>query len=58
MMGTLEIANALTPTAEPRREKIKLKISEKESEVMIEANSYLDWRSKAEEILKFRGPKW
>jgi hypothetical protein len=58
MIGTLEIANALTPTEVPRREKIKLKISEKESEVMIEAQSYIDWREKAEEILKFRGPKW
>jgi hypothetical protein len=58
MIGTLEIANALTPTEVPRREKIKLKISEKESEVMIEAQSYIDWGEKAEEILKFRGPKW
>ena len=50
--------NELTPTEVPRREKIKLKISEKESEVMLEAQSYIDWREKAEEILKFRGPKW
>ena len=58
LTGTLEIANALTPTEVPRREKIKLKISEKESEIMIEAQSYIDWSSKAEEILKRRGPKW
>jgi len=58
MIGTLEIANELTPTEVPRREKIKLKISERESEIMIEARSYIDWRVKAEEILKFRGPKW
>ena len=58
LIGTLEIANALTPTEAPRREKIKLTLSEKESEVMIEAQSYDDWREKAEEILKFRGPKW
>jgi hypothetical protein len=58
IIGTLEIANALTPTEVPRREKIKLKLSEKESEIMIEAQSYSDWSSKADEILKFRGPKW
>ena len=58
IIGTLEIANALTPTEGPRREKIKLTLSEKESEVMIEAQSYVEWREKADEILKFRGPKW
>lgn len=58
IIGTLEIANTLTPTEVPRREKIKLRLSEKESEVMIEAQNYSDWRSKADEILKFRGPKW
>lgn len=58
MIGTLEIANALTPAEAPRREEIKLKRSKKESEVMVEAQSYDDWKSKAEKILKFRGPKW
>ena len=58
MIGTLEIANALTPTEAPSREKIKLKLSQKESEVMIDAQSYIEWREKADEILKFRGPKW
>src|SRR5258705_2595764 len=58
MIGTLEIANELTPKEVPRREKIDLALSEKESEVMIEAHSYIDWRGKAEEILKVRGPKW
>jgi hypothetical protein len=58
MIGTLEIANALTPAEAPRREKVKLKISQSESEVLIEAQSYDDWKSQAEKILKFRGPKW
>jgi hypothetical protein len=58
LRGTLEISNALTPTDAPRREKIKLKLSDKESEVMIEAKSYVDWLDKAQEILKVRGPKW
>ena len=40
------------------REKIKLMLSERESEVMIDAESYSDWELKADEILKFRGPKW
>jgi hypothetical protein len=58
MIGTLEIANALTPTESPRREKIKLTLSRDESEAMIEAQSYGEWSEKAAEILKFRGPKW
>jgi hypothetical protein len=58
IIGTLEVANALTPTEVPSRERIKLRLSEKESEVMIEAQSYNDWKSRADEILKFRGPKW
>jgi hypothetical protein len=58
MIGTLEIANALTPTEAPTRHKIKLTLSEKESEVMIKAQNYVDWTEKAKEILKFRGPKW
>ena len=58
LIGTLAIANALTPTEVPRRDQIRLTLSQKESEVMIEAQSYADWREKAEEILKFRGPKW
>ena len=58
LIGTLEIANALTPGEAPTREKIKLTLSEKESEVMIEAQSYSDWKLRADEILRFRGPKW
>jgi hypothetical protein len=58
LKGTLEISNALTPEDAPRREKIDLTLSKNESEVMIEAESYRDWKLKADEILKFRGPKW
>ena len=58
MIGTLEIANALTPTGAPRRKEVKLKRSQSESEVMIEAQSYDDWKRQAEKILQFRGPKW
>ena len=58
MIGTLEIANALTPSEPSRREKISLKRSQRKSEVLIEAKSYDDWKSEAEKILKFRGPKW
>ena len=58
MIGTLEIANALTPAEAPKRTEVKLKRSQSESEVLIEAQSYDDWKSQAEKILKFRGPKW
>lgn len=58
LRGTLEISNALTPAEPPRREKIKLMLSKRESEVMIDARGYGDWKLKADEILKFRGPKW
>lgn len=58
LRGTLEISNALTPAEPPRREMIKLMLSERESEFMIDARSYDDWKLKADEILKFRGPKW
>ena len=58
LRGTLEISNALTPEDAPKREKIELTLSKKESEVMIDADSYDAWKLRADEILKFRGPKW
>lgn len=58
LKGTLEISNALTPEDAPKREKIELTLSKKESELMIDANSYGDWKLQADTILKFRGPKW
>jgi hypothetical protein len=58
MIGSLEIENALTPSEAPTREKISLKRSKRASEVLIQAKSYSDWKSEAEKILKFRGPKW
>ena len=58
LRGTLEISNALTPEAAPKREKVDLTLSKKESDVMIDAKSYSDWKLQADEILKFRGPKW
>ena len=56
--GTLVVVNAFTPEEAPRRERITLKKSKRESEMMIEAQTYDDWKSQADEILKFRGPKW
>ena len=58
LRGTLEISNALTPEAAPKRQKIQLTLSKRASEVMIAAESYGEWKLKADEILKFRGPKW
>ena len=58
LKGTLEISNALTPEAAPDREKITLVLSKRESELMVDAKSYNDWKLQADEILKFRGPKW
>lgn len=58
MTGILEVANALTPAEAPKWEKIKLKRSRKESEVMVGAQNYDDWRNMADKILKVRGPNW
>ena len=58
LRGTLEVSNALTPEDAPKREKIALILSKRESEVMIDADSYDAWKLRADEILKFRGPKW
>ena len=58
MIGILEIANALTPAEAPRRQEVKLKRSQSESEVLIEAQSYDDWKRQAERILQLGGPKW
>jgi hypothetical protein len=58
LVGTLEITNGLTPEEAPRSERIRLNRSKSESESMIEAQSYDDWKNQADEILKFRGPKW
>jgi len=58
LVGSLEITNGLTPEEASRRERIRLKRSKNEAESMIEAESYDEWKNKADEILKFRGPKW
>jgi hypothetical protein len=56
--GILETSNALTPMEAPRRKRITLRMSQEASAMMIEARSYDEWKERADDILKFRGPRW
>lgn len=58
LTGILENANDLAKPTTSRQRKFSLNFSKSETAEMIDAKSYDDWKKEADEILKFRGPKW
>lgn len=58
LAGILEHTNALDPAAKGEKTNISLQKSKSESAEMSKAKSYDEWKTEADEILKFRGPKW
>lgn len=56
--GTLEISNALLADQLPSRENITLKRTEEQTSSMETFANYEEWRKRADEILRLRGPKW
>jgi hypothetical protein len=58
LSGVLEHADASDPSAARTKTRVSLRRSKGESESMIEAGSYDEWKKEADEIMKLRGPKW
>ncbi|MDT5268993.1 MAG: hypothetical protein QOH49_1179 [Acidobacteriota bacterium] len=58
LTGVLEHTDALARTTTSTKKNLSLRRSKSESESMIEASSYDEWKKEADEILKLRGPKW
>jgi hypothetical protein len=58
LAGILEHADALDQSAAVTKTNVSLRRSKGESESMIKAKSYDEWRKEADEILNLRGPKW
>jgi hypothetical protein len=58
LAGRLEHADALNRSATDKRTNISLTRSKSQSESMVRARSYEEWRKGADEILKLRGPRW
>lgn len=58
LTGVFEYTDALTRTATGTKKNVSLRRSKSESESMFKAESYDEWKKEADEILKFRGPKW
>ncbi len=58
LTGVLEHTFALDRAATSTKKNVSLRRSKSESESMIEARSYDEWKKEADEILKLRGPKW
>lgn len=58
LTGILEYTDALTPSATAMKTNVSLRRSKSESELMMEAKSYDEWKKEADEMLQLRGPKW
>lgn len=58
LTGILEHSDASDGAAAATKTSVSLRRSRGESESMLEARSYDEWRQEADEILKLRGPKW
>jgi hypothetical protein len=56
LAGTLQRSNLLQPKAAPQVERIRLR--KVTGEGMTRPASYAEWKTWADGILKFRGPKW
>ncbi|HEX7956591.1 MAG TPA: hypothetical protein VF508_06600 [Pyrinomonadaceae bacterium] len=58
LTGVLEHTDALARAATGTKKSVSLRRSKSESESMMEAGSYAEWKKEADEILKLRGPRW
>jgi|GEM_PF-4482634 len=58
LVGELTIRNELYPEKPSERKKIYLRLSKDQSSAMSDFPNYSEWKAYADEILKFRGPKW
>lgn len=58
LSGVLEHADASGSSAVATKTSVSLRRSKGESESMLEARSYDEWKKEADEIMKLRGPKW
>ena len=56
LSGSFTRSDMLRPTVPVSRERVQLKM--KPSDSIFAAGPYADWRRRADEILKYRGPKW
>lgn len=56
--GNIETSNALFPDIEPQRENVVIRKSKEGTAAMQRFSSYAEWKRRADEILKRRGPKW
>ena len=56
LVGTISRSDMLRPQAKPETSQVRLR--RQSGENMIEAHTYAEWKKSADEILKFRGPKW
>jgi hypothetical protein len=58
LSGILEHSDASAPSAAVAKTRVSLRRSKGESDSMIDARSYDEWKREADEIMKLRGPKW
>jgi len=56
LVGALKRWDMLRPNANPVASQVRLQ--RRGNERMIQARTYAEWKKAADEILKFRGPKW
>ena len=56
LTGSFTRSDMLRPTVPVSRERVQLKM--KPSDSMFAAGPYAEWKRRADEILKYRGPKW
>lgn len=56
LTGTLTQRDMLRPQATPVTSQVRLR--KQSSDSMIKARTYAEWKKSADEILKFRGPRW
>ena len=56
LVGTIRHWDMLRPRAKPVTSQVRLR--RQSGENMLETRSYAEWEKSADEILKFRGPKW
>jgi hypothetical protein len=56
LTGTIQRSDQRQPARAASRERVQLKIQQQAT--MLTAGSYAEWKGRADEILKDRGPKW
>jgi hypothetical protein len=56
LTGTITRQDMLRPQVKPKSGQVRL--PKQSDETMIEAQTYAEWKTLADQLLKFRGPKW